>query len=205
MGVIYFCFMIIGAFRYRLPPTGWRPDGWTPPSENKTMITQHQVSLDNAHKTPQFWLIWWVLTLNVSAGIGVIGMASPMLQEIFAGSLIGLPGVKFNALSADQKSPSPRSRRDLPACSRCLTSAAGSSGRRCPTTSGARTPTTRSSSSASPDSAAFKTERPYLELFARKTKRGWHCWGDQVALFDQGSVDTRRQPSCLTESVTVLL
>jgi MFS family permease len=103
MGAIYFCFMIIGAFRYRLPPTGWRPDGWTPPSESKTMITQHQVHLDNAHKTPQFWLIWWVLTLNVSAGIGVIGMASPMLQEIFAGSLIGLPDLKFNALSGDQK------------------------------------------------------------------------------------------------------
>ncbi|HYS90721.1 MAG TPA: MFS transporter, partial [Bradyrhizobium sp.] len=57
----------------------------------------------NAHKTPQFWLIWWVLCLNVSAGIGVIGMAVPMLQEIFAGNLIGLPGVKFNALSAEQK------------------------------------------------------------------------------------------------------
>jgi MFS family permease len=103
MGAIYFVFMMIGAFRYRLPPAGWRPDGWVPPSENKTMITQHHVHLDNAHKTPQFWLIWWVLCLNVSAGIGVIGMASPMLQEIFAGSLIGLPDVKFNALSVDQK------------------------------------------------------------------------------------------------------
>ncbi len=103
MGVIYFVFMMIGAFRYRLPPTGWRPDGWTPPSETKTMISAHQVHLDNAHKTPQFWLVWWVLTLNVSAGIGVIGMASPMLQEIFAGKLIGLPNVGFNALDAGQK------------------------------------------------------------------------------------------------------
>ena len=103
MGVIYFLFMMIGAFRYRVPPTGWRPDGWTPPAENKSMITQHQVHLKDAHKTPQFWLIWWVLCLNVSAGIGVIGMASPMLQEIFAGSLIGLPDVKFNALSSEQK------------------------------------------------------------------------------------------------------
>ncbi|MBR1220630.1 OFA family MFS transporter [Bradyrhizobium sp. U87765 SZCCT0131] len=103
MGVIYFVFMMIGAFRYRLPPSGWRPDGWAPPAENKSMITQHHVHLDNAHKTPQFWLIWWVLCLNVSAGIGVIGMASPMLQEIFAGSLIGLPDLKFNALSAEQK------------------------------------------------------------------------------------------------------
>jgi MFS family permease len=103
MGVIYFVFMMIGAFRYRIPPTGWRPDGWTPPSETKSMISQHHVHLDNAHKTPQFWLVWWVLTLNVSAGIGVIGMASPMLQEIFAGKLIGLPDVGFNALNAAQK------------------------------------------------------------------------------------------------------
>jgi MFS family permease len=99
----YFIFMMIGAFAYRLPPVGWRPDGWTPPSEKKTMISEHHVHLDNAHKTPQFWLIWWVLCLNVSAGIGVIGMASPMLQEIFAGKLIGLPDVGFNALSAAQK------------------------------------------------------------------------------------------------------
>src|SRR5581483_2678972 len=103
MAAIYFVFMIIGAFGYRIPPTGWRPDGWTPPSETKTMITQHQVHLRDAHKTKQFWLIWAVLTLNVSAGIGVIGMASPMLQEIFGGSLIGQPAVKFTALSDEQR------------------------------------------------------------------------------------------------------
>jgi MFS family permease len=61
------------------------------------------VHLKDAHKTPQFWLIWWVLCLNVSAGIGVIGMASPMLQEIFAGSLIGLPDVHFNQLTPEQR------------------------------------------------------------------------------------------------------
>jgi len=103
MAAIYFFFMMVGAFRYRLPPAGWRPEGWTPPSETKTMITQHNVHLKDAHKTPQFWLIWWVLTLNVSAGIGVIGMASPMLQEIFAGKLIGHPELIFGALSAEQK------------------------------------------------------------------------------------------------------
>jgi MFS family permease len=103
MGVIYFVFMMIGAFSYRVTPDGWKPDGWTAPSENKTMISQHNVHLDNAHKTPQFWLIWWVLCLNVSAGIGVIGMASPMLQEIFAGKLIGLPNLNFGALSAEQR------------------------------------------------------------------------------------------------------
>ena len=61
------------------------------------MISKNNVHLKDAHKTPQFWLIWWVLCLNVSAGIGVIGMASPMLQEIFAGTLIGQPAVKLRA------------------------------------------------------------------------------------------------------------
>ena len=103
MAAIYFVFMLIGAFRYRVPPAGWKPDGWTAPSTAKAMISQNNVHLRDAHKTPQFWLIWWVLTLNVSAGIGIIGLASPMLQEVFAGSLIGLPDIKFNALSAVQR------------------------------------------------------------------------------------------------------
>src|SRR5215813_8972952 len=103
LAAIYFFFMMVGAFRYRLPPAGWRPEGWTPPDKANAMISQHNVHLKDAHKTPQFWLIWWVLCLNVSAGIGVIGMASPMLQEIFAGSLIGHPGVKFNALTPEQR------------------------------------------------------------------------------------------------------
>ena len=102
--MIYFVFMMGGAFGYRLPPPNWRPDGWTPPPENaKSMITKHQVHLRDAHKTPQFWLVWFVLMLNVSAGIGVIGMASPMLQEIFAGSLFGQPDVKFGQLNDQQR------------------------------------------------------------------------------------------------------
>jgi len=103
MGLVYFVFMMIGAFAYRVPPAGWQPDGWTAPAKANAMISRNNVHLDNAHKTPQFWLIWWVLCLNVSAGIGVIGMASPMLQEIFAGKLIGLPDLGFNALSVEQK------------------------------------------------------------------------------------------------------
>ncbi|MGE0280567.1 MAG: OFA family MFS transporter [Rhizobiaceae bacterium] len=104
MAVIYFVSMMCGAFGYRIPPAGWRPDGWTPPAATKTpMITQHHVHLRDAHKTRQFWLVWMVLCMNVSAGIGVIGMASPMLQEIFAGNLIGLPDLGFNDLSTEQK------------------------------------------------------------------------------------------------------
>ena len=103
MAAIYFVFMLVGAFGYRLPPVGWRPDGWTPPDVSKAMITQNHVHLRDAHKTQQFWLIWGVLCLNVSAGIGVIGMASPMLQEIFAGALVGAPDVGFTDLAPAQR------------------------------------------------------------------------------------------------------
>jgi MFS family permease len=103
MGVLYLCFMMAGAFGYRVAPAGWTPEGWTAPSAKKAMITHGAVHLDNAHKTPQFWLIWAVLCLNVSAGIGVLSMASPMFQEIFGGALIGQPDIGFSALDAGQK------------------------------------------------------------------------------------------------------
>ena len=81
LGLGYFVYMIAGAFGYRVPPDGWSPEGWTPPATQKAMITANHVDLKDAHKTLQFWLIWAVLCLNVSAGIGIIGAASPMLQE----------------------------------------------------------------------------------------------------------------------------
>jgi MFS family permease len=99
MAAIYFVFMLGGAFGYRL-----RPEGWVPPAPGtKVMMTHGHVRLRDAHKTAQFWLIWAVLFLNVSAGIGVIGMASPMLQEIFAGSLIGHPDISFTHLNDEQR------------------------------------------------------------------------------------------------------
>ncbi|MGN7919803.1 OFA family MFS transporter [Lysobacter sp. 22409] len=93
MAAIYFVFMMAGAFGYRIPPSGWTPAGWTPPQASaNTMITQHHVHVSKVWRIPQFWLLWGVLCLNVSAGIGVIGMASPMLQEVFGGQLIGVDG-----------------------------------------------------------------------------------------------------------------
>ncbi|MEO6016795.1 MAG: OFA family MFS transporter [Polaromonas sp.] len=103
MALVYFAFMMAGAFGYRVPETGWKPDGWTPPPAqvSNAMITQHHVHVKKVWGIPQFWLIWMVLTMNVSAGIGVIGMASPMLQEVFGGHLIGL-NLKFGELDKTQ-------------------------------------------------------------------------------------------------------
>lgn len=103
LAAIYFVFMVCGALGYRVPPEGWAPKGWTPPAPAaNAFVTHRHVHLDMAWKTPQFWLLWGVLCLNVSAGIGVLGMASPMLQEVFGGRLIGVDA-GFDALSPEQK------------------------------------------------------------------------------------------------------
>ena len=103
MGVIYAVAMAAGAFGFRVPPTGWRPAGWSPPEEQgNALITRNHVHLGRAWRTPQFWLIWWVLCLNVTAGIAVISMASPMLQDIFGPQLLGHP-VAGGALSSTEK------------------------------------------------------------------------------------------------------
>ena len=91
MACLYVAFMLAGAFGYRVPDTGWKPAGWTPPSaQANTSQTQQHVHVSKVWGIPQFWLLWMVLCMNVSAGIGVIGMASPMLQEVFGGALIGV-------------------------------------------------------------------------------------------------------------------
>jgi MFS family permease len=98
MGVIYFIAMSLGAFGFRVPPNGWKPAGWHAPTASSKLITQNHVHLNQAWKTPQFWLIWAVLCLNVTAGIGVLSMASPMFQDVFGGRLLGLsPDVTLTA------------------------------------------------------------------------------------------------------------
>jgi len=97
---LYFVFMAAGAVGYRVPPEGYLPAHME--RSRVPAASQRSVRLEDAWRTPQFWLLWAVLCLNVSAGIGVLDMASPMLQEIFGGSLIGQPGIGFSALSPVQ-------------------------------------------------------------------------------------------------------
>jgi len=103
MAAIYFVFMMGGAFGYRVPVSGWKPEGWTAPADTtgNAMITRGHVHVKKIWGIPQFWLVWLVLTMNVSAGIGVIGLASPMLQEIFGGHLLGLD-LKYGQLDKPQ-------------------------------------------------------------------------------------------------------
>lgn len=102
LAVIYMVFMTCGSLGYRIPANGWKPANWTPPEAKKNaMIATHHVHLKNAHKTPQFWLLWIVLCMNVSASIGIIGAAAPMLQETFGGSLIGQSTLTFADIKKD--------------------------------------------------------------------------------------------------------
>jgi MFS family permease len=98
MGVIYFMFMMIGVYAVRVPAADWKPAGWSAPAHPKKLVTSANVAVDTAWRTPQFWLLWVVLCMNVSAGIGVLGQASPMIQEIFTGRVTPAAAAGFVGL-----------------------------------------------------------------------------------------------------------
>jgi MFS family permease len=92
MAAIYFAFMIVGVLMVRLPAPGWKPEGYVTPTTSQGMITTRNVLVGDAIKTPQFWLLWGVLFLNVTAGIGILGQASLMVQDMFAVSVAAAAG-----------------------------------------------------------------------------------------------------------------
>jgi MFS family permease len=98
LGIIYCFFMMVGAWIVRVPAPGWAPEGWIAPAQPKKLVTTKNVYVYEALKTPQFWLIWWVLCLNVTAGIGVLGQASAMSQEMFAGRVTAATAAGFVGL-----------------------------------------------------------------------------------------------------------
>ncbi len=100
LGIVYFVIMTIAAFSYRVPAKDWAPKGWAPPSDEKSgkkMISDNHVHIDQAIKTPQFARMWIVLCLNVTAGIGVIGVAKTMMGEIFGSTLPEIVDASFAA------------------------------------------------------------------------------------------------------------
>ncbi len=97
LGAIYFVIMLIAAFSYRVPKEDWLPEGYVVPDETKGMITEHDVHIDEALKTPQFWQLWIMLCLNVTAGIGVIAVAKTMMKDIFGGALPDIVNLEFAA------------------------------------------------------------------------------------------------------------
>jgi MFS family permease len=98
MGSIYFCLMMIGVLLVRVPPDGWKPEGYVPTNNAGKMITQNHVDADTAIKTKQFWLLWIMLCVNVTAGIAVLGQASPMIQEMFSETITVESAALFVAL-----------------------------------------------------------------------------------------------------------
>ena len=87
MGTIYFLFMMFGVITVRIPPENWKPAGYIPSATPQRLITNSHTDADTAIKTPQFWFLWVILCVNVTAGIGVLGQASPMIQEMFEGTI----------------------------------------------------------------------------------------------------------------------
>jgi MFS family permease len=98
MGMIYFLFMMFGAAVVRVPASDWKPSGWTPSLTPKKLVTTANVHVDVAWKTRQFWLLWGVLCMNVTAGIGVLSQASPMIQEMFTGRVSAATAASFVGL-----------------------------------------------------------------------------------------------------------
>ena len=84
LGLAYFLIMMVGVANIRVPAADWKPEGFDPSQvKQKALVTSHHVSARNAIRTPQFWLLWTVLFCNVTAGIGILEQASPMIQDFF--------------------------------------------------------------------------------------------------------------------------
>ena len=83
LGATYLVIMLIGSRLMERPPAGWIPAGWTGPAKAQAMITDRSVSRNAAIRTRQFYLLWGILFINVTAGIGILAQASPMMQDMF--------------------------------------------------------------------------------------------------------------------------
>ena len=98
MGILYFIFMMFGVLTIRVPREGWTPEGWVPKAKQSALISTHKVDVNAATRTPQFWLLWIILCMNVTAGIGILEQASPMIQDLFRGRVSAITAAGFVGL-----------------------------------------------------------------------------------------------------------
>lgn len=85
LAALYAVMMTAGAVVVRVPAPGWAPEGWTPSSAGRNQLqATGEVTATRALRTPQFYLLWIVLFTNVTAGIGILEQASPMIQDFFS-------------------------------------------------------------------------------------------------------------------------
>ena len=98
MGLVYFALMMFGVFTVRVPPPGWAPEGYVPSQKARALVTNANVTVGAAVITPQFWLLWGVLCMNVTAGIGILAQASPLIQESFPGRVTPAAAAGFVGL-----------------------------------------------------------------------------------------------------------
>lgn len=86
LAISYAFIIAAGAYVIRLPHPDWKPEGWDPSTVDAApMQTKLNVSANQALKTPQFWFLWIILFTNVTAGIGILENAAPMIQDYFPG------------------------------------------------------------------------------------------------------------------------
>lgn len=84
LAAAYLVLMLTGAAIIRRPAAGWKPAGYVPQAVADQRSAEASLNRNQALATPQFWLMWGILFINVTAGIGILAQASPMMQDIFS-------------------------------------------------------------------------------------------------------------------------
>ncbi len=86
LGIVYLIMVVGSALFMRNPPEGYRPPGWEPDSDEEGGGSRADYDLGGATKTWQWYALWALLFLNVTAGISIITVASPMAVELSGAS-----------------------------------------------------------------------------------------------------------------------
>jgi OFA family oxalate/formate antiporter-like MFS transporter len=93
LGIGYLVVTMATGYFMQAPPAGWLPAGWTPSTTQTKQRAAKDYTLAGALGTWQWWALWALLFLNVTAGISLISQESPIFQEIAKVSAIVAAGM----------------------------------------------------------------------------------------------------------------